>query len=240
MHRVVLRSFVLSYKTLSRGRPAMSDSMTRIAVVDDHPLFRERLCQLINNEPDMEVCGEAESAEQALRLIRSARPDLAIVDIALKSSSGLELIRSVKALSIGVPVLVLSMHEQSVYADRALRAGASGYITKSQEAAEVLMAMRSVLAGKVYLSQQMTSDLLKNLGATGIRGVTRSVDRLTDRELQVLELVGRGRTTREIADLLKLGVATIDTYRARIKEKMNFRNATDLVHFAIRWVTERE
>jgi DNA-binding NarL/FixJ family response regulator len=218
----------------------MSDSMTRIAVVDDHPLFRERLCQLINNEPDMEVCGEAESAEQALRLVRSARPDLAVVDIALKASSGLELIRSVKALSIGVPVLVLSMHEQSVYADRALRAGASGYITKSQEAAEVLMAMRSVLAGKVYLSQQMTSDLLKNLGTTGIRGVARSVDRLTDRELQVLELVGRGRTTREIADLLKLGVATIDTYRARIKEKMNFRNATDLVHFAIRWVTERE
>jgi DNA-binding NarL/FixJ family response regulator len=214
--------------------------MTRIAVVDDHPLFRERLCQLINNEPDMEVCGEAESAEQALRLVRSARPDLAVVDIALKASSGLELIRSVKALSIGVPVLVLSMHEQSVYADRALRAGANGYITKSQEAAEVLMAMRSVLAGKVYLSQQMTSDLLKNLGTTGIRGVARSVDRLTDRELQVLELVGRGRTTREIADLLKLGVATIDTYRARIKEKMNFRNATDLVHFAIRWVTERE
>jgi DNA-binding NarL/FixJ family response regulator len=214
--------------------------MTRIAVVDDHPLFRERLCQLIDNEPDMEVCGEAESAEQALRLIRSVRPDLAIVDIALKSSSGLELIRSVKALSIGVPVLVLSMHEQSVYADRAFRAGASGYITKSQEAAEVLMAMRSVLAGKVYLSQQMTSDLLKSLGATGIRSVARSVDRLTDRELQVLELVGRGRTTREIANLLKLGVATIDTYRARIKEKMNFRNATDLVHFAIRWVTEKE
>jgi DNA-binding NarL/FixJ family response regulator len=187
----------------------------------------------------MEVCGEAESAEQALRLIRSTRPDLAIVDIALKSSSGLELIRSVKALSIGVPVLVLSMHEQSVYADRALRAGANGYITKSQEATEVLMAMRSVLAGKVYLSQQMTSDLLKNVGATGIRGISRSVDRLTDRELQVLELIGRGRTTREIADLLKLGVATIDTYRARIKEKMNFRNATDLIHFAIRWVTER-
>lgn len=218
----------------------MSDRTARVAVVDDHPLFRERLCQLINNEPDMEVCGQAESAEQALSLIRNARPDLAIVDIALKSSSGLELIRSIKALSIAVSVLVLSMHEESVYADRALRAGANGYITKSQEAAEVLMAMRSVLSGKVYLSQEMTTDLLKNLGATGIRSVPRSVDRLTDRELQVLELIGRGRTTREIADLLKLGVATIDTYRARIKEKMNFRNATDLIHFAIRWVTERD
>ena len=218
----------------------MSDSRARVAVVDDHPLFRERLCQLINNEPDMKVCGEAEGAEQALRLIRSALPDLAIVDIALKASSGLELIRSIKALSISVPVLVLSMHEESLYADRALRAGASGYITKSQEAGDVLMAIRAVLAGKVYLSQEMTTDLLKNLGATGIRGVPRSVERLTDRELQVLELIGRGRTTREIAEALRLGVATIDTYRARIKEKMNFRNATDLVHFAIRWVSEKE
>jgi DNA-binding NarL/FixJ family response regulator len=218
----------------------MSDRTARVAVVDDHPMFRERLCQLINNEPDMEVCGEAEGAEQALRLIRSARPDLAIVDIALKASSGLDLIRSIKALSINAPVLVLSMHEESVYADRALRAGASGYIAKSQEAAEVLTAIRSVLAGKVYLSQEMTTDLLMNLGATSIRGIPLSIDRLTERELQVLELIGRGRTTREIAELLKLGVATIDTYRARIKEKMNFRNATDLVHFAIRWVSEKE
>ena len=218
----------------------MNDRTARVAVVDDHPLFRERLCQLINSEPDMEVCGEAEGAEQALRLIRSALPDLAIVDIALKASSGLDLIRSIKALSISVPVLVLSMHEESVYADRALRAGASGYIAKSQEAAEVLKAIRSVLTGKVYLSQQMTTDLLKHLGGIGIRGNPRSVDRLTERELQVLELIGRGCTTREIAEMLKLGVATIDTYRARIKEKMNFRNATDLVHFAIRWVTERQ
>jgi DNA-binding NarL/FixJ family response regulator len=218
----------------------MSDGTARVAVVDDHPLFRERLCQLINHELDMEVCGETEGAEQALSLIRSTRPNLAIVDIALKASSGLELIRSIKALSIGVPVLVLSMHEESVYADRALRAGASGYITKSQEAAKVLTAIRSVLAGKIYLSPEMTNDLLKNLGATGPRGTPRSVDRLTERELQVLELVGRGRTTREIAEMLKLGVATIDTYRARIKEKMNFRNATDLVHFSIRWVSEKE
>jgi DNA-binding NarL/FixJ family response regulator len=218
----------------------MNADTARVTLVDDHPLFRERLCQLINNELDMEVCGEAEGAEQALALIRSTRPNLAIVDIALKASSGLELIRSIKALSIGVPVLVLSMHEESVYADRALRAGASGYITKSQEAAEVLTAIRSVLAGKIYLSSEMTNDLLKNLTSIGTRGAPRSVERLTERELQVLELVGRGRTTREIAEMLKLGVATIDTYRARIKEKMNFRNATDLVHFAIRWVSEKE
>jgi DNA-binding NarL/FixJ family response regulator len=218
----------------------MNSDRARVAVIDDHPLFRERLCQLINKELDMEVCGEAEGAEQALSLIRGTRPNLAIVDIALKDSSGLELIRSIKALSIGVPVLVLSMHEESMYADRALRAGASGYITKSREAADVLTAVRSVLAGKIYLSSEMTNDLLKSLGTTGARGTPRSVERLTERELQVLELVGRGRTTREIAEILKLGIATIDTYRARIKEKMNFRNATDLVHFAVRWVSEKE
>lgn len=130
------------------------------------------------------------------------------------------------------------MHEDSVYADRALLAGASGYITKSREAAEILMAMRSVLSGKLYLSPEMTADLLKSLGAASIRG-PRVIERLTDRELQVLELIGRGRTTREIAETLSLGAATIDTYRARIKDKMNFRDAADLVHFAVRWVSKR-
>ena len=212
----------------------------RVVVVDDHPLFRERLCQLINNEPDMEICGEASSAQEAIQIIRETSPNLAVIDITLKTSSGLELIKSIKALSIGVPVLVLSMHDESLYAERALRAGASGYITKSQEAAQVLLAVRSVLIGKIYLSEEMTSGFLKSLAATGTKGIARPVDRLTDRELQVLDLIGRGRTTRDIAQLLKLGVATVDTYRARIKEKMNFRNAMELQHFAIRWISERE
>jgi DNA-binding NarL/FixJ family response regulator len=212
----------------------------RVVVVDDHPLFRERLCQLINNEPDMEICGEADNAQEAIQIIRETSQNLAIIDITLKTSSGLELIKSIKALSIGVPVLVLSMHDESLYAERALRAGASGYITKSQEAAQVLLAVRSVLIGKIYLSEEMTSGFLKSLAATGTKGIARPVDRLTDRELQVLDLIGRGRTTRDIAQLLKLGVATVDTYRARIKEKMNFRNAMELQHFAIRWISERE
>jgi DNA-binding NarL/FixJ family response regulator len=218
----------------------MNEPKARVVVVDDHPLFRERLCQLINNEPDMEICGEADSAEQAIQIIRVTSPSLAIVDITLKTSSGLELIKGIKALSIGVPVLVLSMHDESLYAERALRAGAMGYITKSEEAAKVLLAVRSVLTGKIYLSEEMTSTFLKGLTVGGIRVSPRPVDRLTDRELQVLDLIGRGRTSRDIADELKLGVATIDTYRARIKEKMNFRNAMELQHFAIRWVSERE
>jgi DNA-binding NarL/FixJ family response regulator len=218
----------------------MSNSKARVVVVDDHPLFRERLCQLINNEQDMEICGEADSAQLALQIIREMSPNLAIVDITLKTSSGLELIKSIRALSIGVPVLVLSMHDESLYAERALRAGATGYITKSEEAGQVLRAVRSVLAGKIYLSEEMTSGFLKSLASTGAKGVARPLERLTDRELQVLDLIGRGRASREIAEVLKLGVATVDTYRARIKEKMNFRNATELQHFAIRWLSERE
>src|SRR6202022_882358 len=214
----------------------MSEKKERVVIVDDHPLFRERLSELISHELDMEVCGEAEDAQQAIDLIRNTSPNLAIVDITLKGSSGLELIKSIKALSIVVPVLVLSMHDESLYAERALRAGATGYITKHQAADEVLAAIRRVLAGEVYLSEKMTSGFLKSLTSAGVRSVSRAVDRLTDRELEVLDLIGRGQTTRQVADKLQLGVATVDTYRARIKEKMNFRNAAELLHFAIRWV----
>jgi DNA-binding NarL/FixJ family response regulator len=218
----------------------MSDKKERVVIVDDHPLFRERLAQLINHELDMEVCGEAENAAQGIQLVRSSSPDLTIVDITLKGSSGLELIKSIKALSIGTPVLVLSMHDEALYAERALRAGATGYITKHQAADEIIVAVRRVLAGEVYLSERMTASFLKSLATGGVKNIPRPVDRLTDRELEVLELVGNGRTTREIAETLKLGVATVDTYRARIKEKMNLQNATELQHFAVRWVRERE
>src|SRR4030088_2861343 len=174
----------------------MSNRKARVVVVDDHPLFRERLCQLINNEQDMEVCGEAESAQKALQIIRETSPNLAMVDITLKMSSGLELIKSIRALSIGVPVLVLSMHDESLYAERALRAGAMGYITKNEEAAQVLLAVRRVLAGEVYVSEKMTSAFLKSVTGAGLRTPTRPIDRLTDREFEVLELIGRGHTTR--------------------------------------------
>src|ERR1700740_3193511 len=161
----------------------MSEKRERVVIVDDHPLCRERLAELINQELDMEVCGEAEDAQQAIDLIRNTSPDLVIVDITLKGSSGLELIKGIKALSIGVPVLVLSMHDESLYAERALRAGAMGYITKSEEAAQVLLAVRSVLAGKIYLSEEMTSTFLRGLTASGAKVSPRPVDRLTDREL---------------------------------------------------------
>jgi DNA-binding NarL/FixJ family response regulator len=217
----------------------MNEKKERVVIVDDHPLFRERLSELINHELDMEVCGEAEDAQQAIELIRNSSPDLAIVDITLKGSSGLELIKNIRALPTGVPVLVLSMHDESLYAERALRAGASGYITKNESAENVLLAIRRVLAGEVYLSGTLTSVFLKGLSA-GLKATSQPLDRLTDRELEILELIGRGRATRQIAEALQLGVATVDTYRARIKEKMNFRTGTELQHFAIRWVRDRE
>src|SRR5260370_26711809 len=167
----------------------MVNRKARVVVVDDHPLFRERLCQLINNEQDMEICGEAESAQPALQIIRETEPNLAIVDITLKTSSGLELIKSIRALSIGVPVLVLSMQDESLYAERALRAGAMGYITQSPKAAQILLAVRSVLNGKIYLSEEMTSWFLKSLTAAGGQAVARPLDRFTDHELQCLDLL---------------------------------------------------
>ena len=216
----------------------------RVVVVDDHPMFRDRLGQIINHELDMAVCGEAEDAQGALVTIQQTEPDLAIIDITLNGNSGLELIKSIRALGLKIPLLVLSMHDESLYAERALRAGANGYITKRQPAAEVVSAIRRVLAGDVYLSDTMTAGFLRSLttagGAGASKEATQPINRLTDRELEVLELIGLGRTTREIAGALQLGVATVDTYRARIKEKMSFRNAVELQHFAIRWVRERE
>lgn len=211
----------------------------RVIIVDDHPLIRGCLAQIFNHEPDMEVCGEAEDAKPAMEIIRKESPDLVIVDITLKNSSGLDLIKSIRLHSAMLPILVLSMHEESLYAERVLRAGANGYISKHQLPAEVLTAVRRVLGGDVYVSDKMASEFLRSM-SIGVKSAPHSVDRLTDREIEVLELIGRGRTTREIATKLGLGVATIDTYRARIKEKMNFNNASELLHFAIRWVQDRE
>jgi DNA-binding NarL/FixJ family response regulator len=216
-----------------------SEAKKRVVIVDDHPLVRDRLAQLINHEPDMMVCGEAEDAEQALKIIRQQLPSLAIVDITLKQSNGLEVIKAIKAQNIEVPVLVLSMHEESLYADRAIRAGASGYITKHQPAEEVLSAIRRVISGNIYLSEKLTSGYLKSI-LTGTKIAPQTVANLTDRELEVLGLIGRGSAKRDIAKTLQLGIPTVNTHCARIKEKLNLKSAAELQHFAFRWVRERE
>lgn len=216
----------------------MSEKKQRVVIIEDHIMVREHLIHLINSEADLEVCGEADNIRQGMEVIRNTSPQLAIVDITLSGgSNGLELIKSLKVLSMPIPVLVLSMHEESLYAERALRAGAKGYITKHRASHELLSAIRRVLAGDIYVSEKMVSNVLKKM-TSGVP--TRPIDSLSDRELAVLEQIGHGRTSRAIAKTLGLGVATVDTYRARIKDKMNLQNAFELQDFAIRWLRERE
>ena len=204
-------------------------------------MVREKLADLLNAELGLEVCGEADEAVAALELIQELNPDLAIIDITLKNSSGLALIKKLRELDLKTRILVISMHDESNYAQRSLSAGAGGYITKSRPSEEVVAAVRKVLNGEVYLSQEMTSNLMRGLiPGTREKESPRTVQRLSDRELEVLEMIGRGCGSRNIADLLKVGIPTVETYRNRIKNKLNLQNAFELQNFAIRWLRERE
>jgi DNA-binding NarL/FixJ family response regulator len=188
-----------------------------VVLIEDHPMFRERLAHLINKGDDMVVRGEADNIRDGLALIKKIRPNIAIVDITLKGSSGLELLKDMRANAIDVPVLVLSMHDESLYAERALRAGARGYITKHAASSGVMGAIRKVLKGEIYLDSQYMSEIMTKL-MSGRQSSIEPMDRLADRELEVFELIGRGLTTKEIGAQLRLGITTVDTYRARIKE----------------------
>ena len=214
----------------------MNTQKFRVVLVEDHPMFREQLAQLINKEATMTVCGEADNIHDALRLIESERPDIAIVDLTLKGPSGIELIKNLKAKELEIPVLVLSMHDESLYAERVLKAGARGYITKNEVSKEVMTAIYAVLRGEIYLPARIASRILEGV-AVG-RKNDNGVAQLTDRELEVFELIGHGRSTREISNCLHLGVSTVDTYRARIKTKLHLENSSQLCHEAIRWVSE--
>lgn len=208
----------------------------RVILVEDHPMFRDQLAQLINKEPRMSVCGEADNIHDAFRLIEETMPDVAIVDLTLKGPSGLELIKNLKAKENNVPVLVLSMHDEALYAERVLKAGARGYITKNEASKEVLTAVHAVLRGEIYLPGRIASRILESV-AVG-RKPENGVSQLTDRELEVFELIGHGRSTREISHSLHLGMSTVDTYRARIKNKLHLENSSQLCHEAIRWVSD--
>jgi DNA-binding NarL/FixJ family response regulator len=212
----------------------------RVLLVEDHPLFRERIGMLINKDLGMEICGETDNIKDAMTIIQSRKPDIAIVDINLRGSSGLELVKDIKAQGLKVAVLILSMHEESVYAERALRAGARGYIMKSEAPSEVVQAIRQITDGGVYVSQAMNSQLLKRLSRTRAPETLGGVDTLTDRELEVFQLIGRGKNAREIAAELHLGETTIETYRGRIKDKLGVKNAAGLYQRATQWLMERE
>lgn len=219
--------------------PQKEGRATRILVVDDHPIVRQGLVQLVAGEPDLSVCGEATDAEEALSLVRELQPDLAVVDISLEGTSGLELLKRLKTHHPGLPVLVVSMHDESLYAERALRAGARGYIMKHEAITTLQSAIRRVASGGIFLSDRMTERLVEKAAGRHVGGGSSGVESLSDRELEVFELIGRGLRTSEIAQQLCLSVKTIETYRAKIKEKLHLKSGAELVQHAVSWVQGR-
>lgn len=207
----------------------------RILLVDDHPMVRERLAEVINREPDLTVCAEAEDRHQAIETIKSRRPNLVIVDITLKNSDGMELIKDIHSRWPGLLMLVVSMHDESLYAERVVRAGARGYITKQEATRSILQAIRRVLDGQIFLTESIASQILGRLASPASGDAEGPVESLADRELQVFELTGRGLNTRQIAQHLHIGVKTVETYRHRIREKLRLEHPTDLLRSAIAW-----
>ncbi|MGH8021036.1 MAG: response regulator [Opitutaceae bacterium] len=221
--------------------PAQSSTGAKkisIFLVDDHPLVRQGLGQVIGAETDMAICGEAETAAKALSGIDAKKPDLVIVDISLRGNNGLELIKNIKAIHHNLPILVFSMHDETVYAQRALRAGARAYVMKQESADKIILAIRRIMSGDIYVSNRVADQVLHQLVSGGGDPAGSPVDRLSDRELEVIQLIGRGLSTREIAGSLNLSVKTIESHRAHIKEKLNLRNATELVQFSVQWVEQ--
>src|SRR5271163_1763285 len=207
----------------------------KIFVVDDHPIVRQGLSLLINQEADLSVCGEAEEMHSALRAIQAANPDILIVDISLNGPDGLELLKNARITSPRLPVLILSMHDESIYAERALRAGANGYIMKQEATEKVLVAVRRILSGEIYVSDRIANSMLQHYVRGSHPSERSSVAELTDRELEVFRLIGEGLGTRQIAETLHLSVKTVESYQAHIKEKLCLRSARELVQHAVEW-----
>jgi DNA-binding NarL/FixJ family response regulator len=210
-----------------------------VVIIEDHRMFREQLAHLIDKAEDMKVCGHADNVRDGFELIKQMQPGIVIIDISLKGSSGLELLKELRQNGIGVPVLVLSMHDEALYAERSLRAGANGYITKHEASEDVMVAIRRVIEGEIYLNPRFMGQMMTSI-MTGRERAVEPVARLADRELEVFRLIGRGLTTREIGEQLGLGMTTVDTYRTRIKDKLRLENALRLRVEAIRWVQEHE
>jgi DNA-binding NarL/FixJ family response regulator len=213
----------------------VNKSTTSVFLVDDHPLVREWLTHLINQQPDLVVCGEADNAQAALEAILRLKPEVAIVDISLKDQSGLELIKNLKQLQNSAAVIVLSMHDEALYAERVLRAGARGYIMKRETAKKVISAIRQVLEGKIYLSERLTSVFAERFLDGNSTSLRSPIEQLSDRELEVFQLLGQGLETRLIAQKLHISVKTVQAFCARIKEKLELTSATELLREAVRW-----
>jgi DNA-binding NarL/FixJ family response regulator len=214
-------------------RTLKPDEKRRVFLVDDHPLVREWLTNLINQQPDLVVCGEAEDAPAALQAIEALQPEAAVVDVTLTNGSGIELVKDLKRIAPKVAVVVLSMHDEALYGERALRAGARGYVMKKETTRKIIAAIRDVLEGRVHVSEDFRTSLAEKL-VQGSAGES-PVDQLSDRELEVFRRLGQGEETRRIAESLGISIKTVQVYCARIKEKLNLANATELLREAMRW-----
>ncbi len=206
-----------------------------VFVVDDHPLLRQGLAMLINREPDLTVCGEAEEAMAAMKAIAKSRPDIVIADISLNGPDGLDLLKNLRSLCPDLPVLILSMHDESIYAERALRARANGYIMKQEATDQVLVAVRRILDDKIYLSNRMANKLLQQYMSGRTAETDSRLAALSDRELEVFRLIGEGLGTRQIADVLHLSMKMVESYQAHLKEKLSLRTGRELMQHAIQW-----
>ena len=208
---------------------------SRVFVVDDHPIVRQGLALLINRESDLAVCGEAEDAQSAIQTVAAVKPDIMVVDISLNGPDGLDLLKDVRMRFPELPVLILSMHDESIYAERALRAGAQGYIMKQEATEKVLVALRRILGHEIYVSERIANRMLQRYIGSPAADRPSSVADLTDRELEVFRLIGEGHSTRQIAEELHISVKTVESYQAHIKEKLSLRTARELVQHAIQW-----
>lgn len=218
----------------------VSDKIWRLLLVDDHPLVRFGLSRLIDDEPDLEICGETGKISEALELARSKGPDLVIVDLSLSDGNGLDLVKRLHAHYDNVKILVCSMHDESLFSQRAINAGARGYINKQEATTHIVDAIRYVLSGRVWLSQQMTERLLLGMAEGKSEPKVASIDNLSDRELEVFGMIGRGMGPSQIAERIHLSVKTIETHREKIKKKLNLRSGSELARWAIQWTLDQE
>jgi DNA-binding NarL/FixJ family response regulator len=224
--------------TITSQQPVEAKNTTRILIIDDHPIVRQGLKMMIEGEPDLTVCGEASGMSQAMQLFFETEPDVVIADISLENGSGIELVKELIAQNEDLKVLVCSMHEETLFAERALHAGAKGYINKEQATEKLIVAIRRVAEGRVYLSEQMTDRLLCRQVGSADEPPRSTIELLSDRELEVFEQIGHGVTTRQIAEKLHLSPKTVETYRENIKHKLKLANATELTQHAVQWVLE--
>jgi len=221
---------------MRKKRPASQPERRRVLILDDHPITREGMTQLINGEADLQVCAEFCTAEEALKAMERSRPDVVVTDLTLPGKDGLELIKDLGAIHPELPVLVVSMHDEAIYAERTLRAGARGYLMKQESSEKVLVAIRTVLDGKIYVSQAMSSKMLEMYSERSKHNLKSSIAQLSDREFEIFHLLGQGAPVKEIAVRLHISPKTVEAHRGHIKEKLSMATSNDLTVYAVRWV----